>query len=779
MEQTNSHISIETGCDVTVDLKDRGSLEEVIPIELYKQIRRIKVKGTISKLSDFDFLRKLSSFSNEYPLEEIDLHDVEIDIDEWDGPKYNGVIPQSAFESTKLKRINLPASAKGIGFAAFKDCRCLTNIDFQHISTIGNQAFHGCSSLETLSLPFYITHIGSNAFEECRNLRFVRLPLFLMSLSQDVFKNCANLFSITVNPYIERIDSDSFTGCTNLSIVKFTSLLPPETEKKILPFSKCHFIVPYKSVDTYTNVFPWIKDRMVVQLPEDIEIYVDKPGDLGNNDKSFEISTSYSVKISGSINAADLYVVRCALSKKYKYYYSSKISCTIWMASVSIDISDTMIVDSICNVPNLDRDFRETIEIRSNSKSFGDVSFMNCVGTLFKLPDYIETIRARTFENNLFLNMYELPKSLKEIGSYAFAHCKTLRYIQFPKGLCVIGEAAFLGDYGVSRELNFPDSLRYLGKFAFCGADYLESVTLPSSVSLIHDGVFDNCKNLQNIYVHSKDVPYNEVLFNFIGTDHDKCILHVPHSSLIKYLNAEDWRGFKHIVGDIYSNEKETEECVLTVEVKASDNFHLKIDPRAIPYIDSLKIIGYIDGQVMTELRKQFFDFEDILPTLDLSESSINGGREYSNELTGEIYKSKDNIISPWMFYGMDKVKNLIIPKDVQSVEECAFMCCSKLESMEITEGVTYIGESAFFGCSNMSKLCLPSTLLSISLNSLSGCENLTDIFLLTSVPPTTDNSFIESFHYEQCTLHVKAGTKTEYQTDKSWKNFYNIVDDI
>ena len=44
------------------------------------------------------------------------------------------------------------------------------------ITTIGENAFEGCISLESVTLPSSIKHIHRNAFADCKNLKEVILP---------------------------------------------------------------------------------------------------------------------------------------------------------------------------------------------------------------------------------------------------------------------------------------------------------------------------------------------------------------------------------------------------------------------------------------------------------------------------------------------------------------------------------------------------------------------------------------------------------------------------
>mgnify|MGYP001747263451 FL=1 len=61
-----------------------------------------------------------------------------------------------------------------IGKNAFKGCTGITSLVAIHVKTINKEAFEGCSSIKTLSLPAVET-ISKNAFANCEQLNTVSL----------------------------------------------------------------------------------------------------------------------------------------------------------------------------------------------------------------------------------------------------------------------------------------------------------------------------------------------------------------------------------------------------------------------------------------------------------------------------------------------------------------------------------------------------------------------------------------------------------------------------
>lgn len=67
--------------------------------------------------------------------------------------------------------ITIPASVTSIGNYAFYGCTSLASIDIPAgVTSIGNYAFNGCTSLASITIPAGVTSIGANAFNACSAL---------------------------------------------------------------------------------------------------------------------------------------------------------------------------------------------------------------------------------------------------------------------------------------------------------------------------------------------------------------------------------------------------------------------------------------------------------------------------------------------------------------------------------------------------------------------------------------------------------------------------------
>ena len=87
------------------------------------------------------------------------------------------------------------------------------------VTSIGNDAFSGCSSLDYIKIPDTVISIGNQAFYDCSSLREIMIPYSVNSIGQYVFKGCSNLSSITIPGSVTTIQPNTFTGSSLSSII--------------------------------------------------------------------------------------------------------------------------------------------------------------------------------------------------------------------------------------------------------------------------------------------------------------------------------------------------------------------------------------------------------------------------------------------------------------------------------------------------------------------------------------------------------------------------------
>ena len=103
---------------------------------------------------------------------------------------------------------------------------CLTPSEAALVTALPDNAFSGNTALQTISdmnkFP-NLTSIGRNAFAGCTNLVTANLPN-VQTVGDNAFANCTNLVSVSL-PNASSISENAFEGCTNL-----TNFIGPQTQ---------------------------------------------------------------------------------------------------------------------------------------------------------------------------------------------------------------------------------------------------------------------------------------------------------------------------------------------------------------------------------------------------------------------------------------------------------------------------------------------------------------------------------------------------------------------
>ncbi len=94
------------------------------------------------------------------------------------------------------------------------------------VRTIGDNAFLGCSSIETISIPDGVTTIGNKAFMDCSSLKEITLPASVKEIGESAFENCKDLASFNAGETaITEIKARTFYNCTSLENFSFPSTI--------------------------------------------------------------------------------------------------------------------------------------------------------------------------------------------------------------------------------------------------------------------------------------------------------------------------------------------------------------------------------------------------------------------------------------------------------------------------------------------------------------------------------------------------------------------------
>ena len=105
------------------------------------------------------------------------------------------------------------------------------------MTSIGDSAFSGCSSLTSIKLPESLSEIPYGLFYGCESLRVVDLPESIMSIGHKAFYDCDSLERVTLpgsltsigNPFSDEINELYYSG----TVEAWNALINPNLESYV------------------------------------------------------------------------------------------------------------------------------------------------------------------------------------------------------------------------------------------------------------------------------------------------------------------------------------------------------------------------------------------------------------------------------------------------------------------------------------------------------------------------------------------------------------------
>jgi hypothetical protein len=390
----------------------------------------------------------------------------------------------------------LPVSLEELGDHAFRGCTSLESVSIpDDLESLGAYVFYGCTSLESISMPSYLAGIGAYAFYGCTSLESVSMPEALESLGAYAFQDCTSLKTINLPPDLENIGAYTFGGCLSLETVGFPDILMVIGNSA---FSGCTSLetisLPEGFTTIETNVFQNCTSLKTISLPS-----------------SFTTMGNYA--FSGCTSLEGI-VLPEGLGTMGTYVFQNCTSLKTISLPPDLENIDAYTFDGCSSL--------ETVGFPDSLKGIGNYAFRNCAsleeivlpGTLYSLGTYV-------FQNCTSLKTISL-LSLNTIGNYAFSGCTSLKGIVLPEGPSTTG-TYILANCTSLASVTLPSTLGSLGNYA------LQNVgTLADSLTLVVYPV----------------TPPSTGTNTFTGMRTENLVVKVPAESVAAYQAATRWSNF-------------------------------------------------------------------------------------------------------------------------------------------------------------------------------------------------------------------------------------------
>ena len=409
------------------------------------------------------------------------------------------------------------AIVSSIGDSAFYGCSSLTSITIpSSVISIGNSAFEGCSSLTSITIPDSVTSIEWNVFSNCINLTSITIPDSITRIEGYSFKNCSSLTSITIPDSVTSIGYEAFCGCSSLTSItipnsvtgiggaafkycsSLTSITIPDSVTYIgsaHAFHGCSSLTSITIPDSVTSIGDWAfegcSSLTSITIPESVT-------SIGYS-AFYGCSSLTSIAIPCSVTSID---------ERTFWGCSSLTSLTIPDSVTSIGLGAFVHCSSltIITIPDSVTSIRDwvfeycnnltSITIPESVTSIGYAAFDGCISlTSITMPDSVASISDIAFNDCSSLISITIPESVTNIGYGTFKGCSSLTSIAIPNSVASIGKSAFNGCSSLTS-ITIPDSVTSIGSYAFYNCSNLTSITIPNSVTSIGEDTFRGCSSL-------------------------------------------------------------------------------------------------------------------------------------------------------------------------------------------------------------------------------------------------------------------------------------------
>ena len=314
-------------------------------------------------------------------------------------------------------------------------------------TTVPENRFSSCVSLETLILSEGVTEIGSFAFGYCFNLTSASFPSTLVEISGGSFA-FAPLQEIALP---EGVTVGDIAFEYNQSIQSLT--LPNSATISLFAFSDAIIENVYVS-----NLVAWCESY----------------GNIGRYANNLYVNGTLAEKIEVPTGAQSV--------TSYAFSFTHIQSVTL---SEGVEVISNRAFENATGLLS--------VTLPNTLTTIGDLAFSGCEAlSSIDIPDSVTSLAGEgyTFAGCENLKTVKIGKGLKEIPMYAFGGCKSLSELTIGENVETIGYGAF--NNCALTSLTIPDNVVTIETSAFA-ANPLTSLKLGNKLQTIGYGAFESC----------------------------------------------------------------------------------------------------------------------------------------------------------------------------------------------------------------------------------------------------------------------------------------------
>ena len=684
------------------------------------------------------------------------------------------------FGAINLTSLTIPSAVETIGDYAFAYCTGIKSVTFadgDSALTIGERAFYYCTGINTaISFPSRVSAIKKEAFaggSKAAEQMHVPSVTFkencrLTTLANALFNNNVDLAAVNNVPKgVTAIEANAFANCEKLQTFTFEdgSLLDSiagsafsgafktcEAEASIaLPASLTSLgDSVFKGATKLTSV-SFGKNSRLTQLGKTVfensgikEIVI--PSNVGN----MGISTFLNCASLESVTFEDGSALTAIGNQTFK-------NCG---NLVSIDFGEDSKIETFGTDVFYDCVKLKEVRLPESVTALGNKVFMNCSElTKVDIFDKLVTIGDDAFKGCGKLSEISLPASLEALGANVFMGCDSLTSFHISDACMeyvMVDGILYNADLsvmvylplGISGEITIPDTVMEITDGAFSGTA-VTKVTMPYTVMKVGVSLFQDCKELTEVVLHSRIQSIDANAFK--GCEKLQSIT-IPGS--VSMIDTSAFEGCTSLRKVIFEEGREAmrfgnaafKNCVSleSIEIPArvrSSGSNFGIGDSCFEGCEKLATVEFeADEQEL---------FSGALP---LGASAFKGcvalteitmPKQVQDFLIALTYF---NAVGNSCFEGCTKLQSVTFLAAEQGIAVSfgtnAFKGCEKLAQLNFSEKAKEFGANAFDGCTSLAQITLPATVTTLGANVFSGwtaTQTVTMSIAESAVPSTWD----------------------------------------
>ena len=611
---------------------------------------------------------------------------------------------KALFKNTDVTKVNIPASVKAIGGAAFAGCTELSQVNFAadaQIEDLGWRAFYDCKALTSIKIPDSVTRIGTETFSGCTSLATIDISKKsqLTKIEYGAFgyypykidlKSLGDFFAI--NPY--------GPSTSDLGVKVKEIYLPRESIKNYGGGSAAGL---FAGCTTLEKVTIGSSGDSKAELPYEMFAGCTNLTTVNMDKNVNKIGTAAFAECTG-LKSIDLTGVK--VIESYAFTKAGLSEVTI---PSSVEKIGAITFGGCTSLETM------TLESRLSGETLGSRTMVSILGNFYYGKGY--SMHTSDVQVNNPIRSNEEFRA-KYPGQTAI---KTLIIKNDGEGTALDNSSAFAAHIVSLENVTLPEGMKTIPIGAFKQCFSLKKVVLPSSIETIGDNAFDSDVNLDIDFTKLTNLTsIGSRAFSIINANGGNSAGGDDYKRY--YTDKIDNGGIKNIIlpesvkiigSSAFFGQRNVKKIVIPKSVTSIQGQAFQM----IPALEELEVYASLD-------MVSGSSFNEVFWSNTRNDSTITG--KLKKVILGESYSATGKIGSA-LFYGLDFDEIDIQMNNIQNLGSSMFMKNTRLKSFTVPKTVKVINQAAFYETTELKEITIPKNVqtMDIEVFRKSGLEKI------------------------------------------------------